>query len=100
MTPPRFADGEAYLTWEALHTERHEVVGAEILAMTGARAAHKLIAGSACIGLRQGLRGAPCSVFVNDLKRLIKPEGDYLCPNVMVSCDKPSDCARPTPATG
>ena len=87
MTPPRFADGEACLAWEALQTERHEYVGGEILAMTGARAAHNLIAGNGYIGLRQGLRGAPCSVVVNNLKRLINPEGDCLYPDGVVACD-------------
>ena len=87
MTPPRFAYGEAYLAWHALQTERHEYLGGEILAMTAAWAANNLIAGNAYIGLWQGLRGAPCSVFVNDLKRLINPEGDCLYPDVMVTCD-------------
>ena len=87
MTPPRFADGEAYLAWEALQTERHEYVGGEIWAMTGARATHNLIAGNAYIWLRQGLRGAPCSVFINDLKLHINAVGDYLYPDVMVTCD-------------
>ena len=63
MTPPRFADGGAYLAWEALQTERHEYLNGEILATTGARAAHNLMAGNACTGLRQVLRGAPCSLF-------------------------------------
>jgi len=87
MTPPRFADGEAYLAWEELQPERHEYVGGELWAMTGARATHNLVAGNAYIWLRQGLRGAPCSVFINDLKLLINPEGDYLYPDIMVTCD-------------
>ena len=87
MNTPRFADGEAYLAWEELQTERHEYVAGELWAMTGARTTHNLIAGNAYIWLRQGLRGAPCRVFINDLKLLINSEGDYLYPDVMVSCD-------------
>ena len=87
MKTPRFADGEAYLAWEALQPERHEYVAGEIWAMTGARAGHNLIAGNAYIWLRQAMRGAPCGVFINDLKLHINAAGDYLYPDVMVTCD-------------
>jgi Uma2 family endonuclease len=87
MKTPRFADGEVYLAWEALQTERHEYVAGEVRAMAGARTAHNLIAGNAYIWLRQGLRGAPCSVFITDLKLLINGEGDYVYPDVVVTCD-------------
>ena len=35
---------EAYMTWEAQQAERHEFLGGEVFAMTGARATHNTIA--------------------------------------------------------
>ena len=87
LTPPHFADAEAYLAWEELQTERHELVDGEAYAMTGARANHNLIAGNAYIWLRQALRGAPCRVFVTEHKLHVNAEGDFLYPDVMVTCD-------------
>ena len=87
MTPPRFADGEAYLAWEALQTERHEYVGGEIWAMTGARATHNTITLNAFYYLRMTLKGKPCRVYGIDLKLHINEVGDYLYPDVMVTCD-------------
>ena len=87
LTAPHFADAEAYLAWEALQTERHELVDGELYAMTGARANHNLIAGNAYIWLRQALRGAPCRVFVTEHKLHINADGDFLYPDVMATCD-------------
>ena len=87
LTAPHFADAEAYLAWEALQTERHELVDGEVFAMTVARANHNLIAGNAYIWLRQALRGAPCRVFVTEHKLHINADGDFLYPDVMATCD-------------
>ena len=87
MTPPRFADGEAYLAWEALQAERHEYVGGEIWAMTGAWATHNTITLNAFYFLRTTLKGKPCHVYGIDLKLHINEVGDYLYPDVMVTCD-------------
>lgn len=87
LTAPHFADDEAFLDWEELQTERHELVDGEVYAMTGARANHNLIAGNAYIWLRQALRGAPCRVFVTEHKLHINADGDFLYPDVMVTCD-------------
>ena len=84
---PRFADAEAYLAWEELQPERHEYVDGELYAMTGARVKHNLISGNAYIWLRQTLRGSPCSVFSDGLKLQVSPKGDYLYPDLMVTCD-------------
>jgi Uma2 family endonuclease len=87
MTTPRFADGEAYLAWEELQTERHEYVAGEIWAMTGARATHNTITLNAFYFLRMTLKGQPCRVYVIDLKLHINAVGDYLYPDVMVTGD-------------
>ncbi len=84
---PRFANAEAYLAWEELQPERHEYVGGEIYAMTGARATHNLIEGNAYAWLRQVMRGSPCRVYLEGLKLHINAAGDYLYPDLMVTCD-------------
>lgn len=84
---PRFADDEAYLAWEALQTEKHEYIGGEVYAMVGARTWHNLITINAFSFLRQALKGSACRVYGLDLKLRINAEGDYLYPDVMVSCD-------------
>ena len=84
---PRFADAEAYLAWEDLQPERHEYVDGEIYAMTGARVKHNLISGNAYVWLRQTLRGSSCSVFSDGLKLQVNLNGDYLYPDLMVTCD-------------
>ncbi len=87
MSTPRFATEDAYLAWEALQPERHEFVGGETYAMTGALSSHNLVAGNAYVWLRQTLRGAPCSVFIEGLKLRVNAQGDYIYPDVMVTCD-------------
>ena len=87
MSSPRFADAQAYLAWEALQPERHEYVDGEVYAMTGALAPHNFISGNAYVWLRQALRGSPCSVFIDSHKLRINAQGDFLYPDVMVTCD-------------
>ena len=87
MNRPHFADAEAYLAWEALQPERHELVDGEVYAMTGALAPHNFISGNAYVWLRQALRGAPCSVFIDSHKLRINAQGGFLYPDVMVTCD-------------
>ncbi len=87
MNSPRFADAEAYLAWEELQPERHELVDGEVYAMTGALAPHNFISGNAYVWLRQALRGTPCSVFIDSHKLRINAQGGFLYPDVMVTCD-------------
>ncbi len=92
LKPPRFADSEAYLAWEATQSGRHEYVSGEVYAMVGARAAHNTITFNAVFFLREALRGTPCRVHGIDFKLNVGPKGDFLYPDVMVSCD-PRDLA-------
>ena len=87
LNPPRFANAEDYLAWEAQQTERHELVDGEVYAMVGARAWHNLIGGNVYIWLRQALKGSPCRVYINEHKLQASTSGDFLYPDVMVTCD-------------
>ncbi len=85
-TPTRMTPDE-YLAWESTQQERHEYIGGEVFAMTGARVAHNLIVGNAYIFLRRTLRGMPCQVFGSDLKLQIDAANVFVYPDVMVTCD-------------
>ena len=87
LNTPRFANAEAYLAWEELQPERHEYVGGEIYAMTGARGTHNTITFNAYAFLRPLLKGTGCRAYGMDLKLHINAAGDYLYPDLMVTCD-------------
>lgn len=86
---------EAYLEGEAHSEMRHEYLAGEVYAMTGASAAHNIIAGNLFTALHAHLRGGPCRVFMSDMKlRLRHAQDDYFYyPDVMVAC-RPDDNAR------
>ena len=78
---------EAYMAWEAEQAERHEFLGGEVFAMTGARATHNTIALNIALALRDALRGTPCRVFIADMKLQVAPADASFYPDVFVSCD-------------
>ena len=78
---------ETYMAWEAEQAERHEFLGGEVFAMTGARATHNTIAGNVFALLRDALRSTPCRVFIADMKLQVAPADASFYPDVFVSCD-------------
>ncbi len=94
---PRFADAEAFLAWEALQPERHEYVDGQVYPKTGALGAqdtiahntvtHNTITLNAYASLRPALKGTPCRIYCMDLKLRVNDKGDFLYPDLMVTCD-------------
>jgi len=86
---------EAYIEGELRSEVKHEYLAGEVYAMSGASAAHNLIAGNLFSALHQHLRGGPCRVFMSDMKvRIQHAREDYFYyPDVMVAC-QPNDTAR------
>jgi Uma2 family endonuclease len=94
---PRFADAEAFLAWEALQPVRHEYVDGQVYAKTGAlgaqdtiahnTVAHNTITLNAYASLRPALKGTPCRAYCMDLKLRVNDKGDFLYPDLMVTCD-------------
>ena len=70
-----------------MQTERHEYVDGEIFAMVGARSTHNTITLNAYAYLRPALRGSPCRIHCLDLKLRVNAKGDFLYPDLMVTCD-------------
>ena len=94
---PRFADAEAFLAWEALQPVRHEHVDGQVYPKTGAlgaqdtiahnTVAHNTITLNAYTSLRPALKGTPCRIYCMDLKLRVNDKGDFLYPDLMVTCD-------------
>lgn len=87
LNPPKFADAEAFLAWEESQVERYEYVDGEVYAMVGARLTHNTIIGNAQAWLHDALRGGPCRVYCEAVKLLVNAKGDFLYPDILVTCD-------------
>jgi Uma2 family endonuclease len=77
-----------YLAFEEASAVKHEFVGGEVHAMSGASLAHNQIAGNIYSALRAGLHGGPCRVFVAEVKVRLEVARDevFYYPDVVVSC--------------
>jgi Uma2 family endonuclease len=87
LQPSTFADAEAFLDWEETQQERYEYVDGVVYAMVGARVVHGVVLGNAYFQLRQHLHGAPCRVHLDGVKLRVNAKGDFLYPDLMVTCD-------------
>lgn len=83
-----------YLAWDATQPVRHEFVGGEVFAMTGARLAHNQITGNLYTMLRAATRGGPCQAFVSDMRVHVQAADAYFYPDVVLTCH-PQDLADP-----
>ena len=77
-----------YLAFEESSAVKHEFVGGEIHAMSGASLAHNKIALNIATALRAALRGGPCQVFMADVKVRLEAARDefFYYPDVVVTC--------------
>ncbi len=87
LKPSSSMDLTAFLAWEAQQPGRHEFVGGEVHAMSGATATHNTIAGNLSMALRQGMRGTPCRTHMEGVKVQIEAADGVLYPDVFVTCD-------------
>lgn len=87
--PKTFLTPEQYLEIERQAEFRSEYLNGEMFAMSGARAAHNVIAVNVAGELRQQLRARPCLVFPSDMRVLVRPSGLYTYPDVTVVCGEP-----------
>lgn len=80
---------EEYLKTEEDRQIRHEYLGGQIFAMSGASAEHNLIAGNIYTSLRSHLRGSSCRSFMSDMKVKLKTQNTdiFYYPDIIVTCD-------------
>lgn len=92
MSAPETAhlDFESWLAFEeASPTVRHELVGGNVYAVTGALRRHNLLATSILSAVRGAAMGEGCRSYVSDMKVRAGADGYY--PDVMVACGEPPD---------
>ena len=87
--PKSMSSVASYLVAEELSEVRHEYIGGELYAMTGASDRHGLITLNIATALRPRLRGGPCQLFVSDMKLRMQIAGQdiFYYPDVLLSCD-------------
>ncbi|GAB4423602.1 MAG: Uma2 family endonuclease [Anaerolineae bacterium] len=77
---------EEYLALEETAEDRSEYYRGEIFAMSGASVNHNRIAKNTVTGLDTAFAGKPCEAFITDMRLLVRPNGLYTYPDVMVVC--------------
>ncbi|HLZ31317.1 MAG TPA: Uma2 family endonuclease [Chloroflexota bacterium] len=86
-TPPLTV--EDYLCIEEQSSIKHEYVGGQLYALSGAAERHNRIVGNIFARLWTAARGGPCRVFGSDMRLRISDKAVYY-PDVQVVCD-PTD---------
>ncbi len=84
----KFYTPEEYLVLEECATAKSEYYSGEIFAMAGGSSNHNLIAGNVHARLHQALKRKPCWIYQSDMRLLVKSNGLYTYPAVMVVCGK------------
>jgi Uma2 family endonuclease len=83
--PLRMTEAE-YLEFERASETKHEYIGGEVFAMTGASRHHNLITGATYASLFLQLRGRPCEVYPGDMRVQVRASGLYTYPDIGVVC--------------
>lgn len=84
-------DETDYLRLEETASSKHELVGGEIYAMSGASERHNRIAGNIFFHLRTATRGKPCRAFMANMKLRLAASATYYYPDAMLVCDPADD---------
>ena len=77
---------EEYLALEETAEYRSEYFQGEIFVMTGGSINHNRITGNIHTELNIAFENRPCEAFINDMRLLVKKNGLYTYPDVMVVC--------------
>ena len=80
---------EEYLAWERKSDTKHEYLGGEIIAMSGASYRHTLITMNISGELYIQLKEETCEVHTNDIRVRTSPEISYFYPDILVVCGEP-----------
>lgn len=88
-SPPTLVAVEDYLAAEADGELRHEYIGGQVYAMTGASDRHGLILSNLVATLRPLVRGRGCQLFAGDMKVRLRIAGQdiFYYPDLLLSCD-------------
>jgi Uma2 family endonuclease len=80
---------DEYLAAEAQSEIKHEYIGGQVYAMSGASRNHNLIALNIATSIRTHLRGSDCRGFISDMKVKIESKiaNLFYYPDVVVTCN-------------
>jgi len=86
--PSQYLSVDEYLQLEEVSTIKHEYVGGELFAMTGATRRHNVIVLNMAVALTTHLRGGPCRAYAEAVKVRMTVKRDEILyyPDVVVSC--------------
>jgi len=76
---------DEYLAGEEIAKNKHEFIGGEIFAMSGASKNHERISGNIFVNLHAHLQNSLCEPFASDVK--VKVGDDFFYPDAMVVCE-------------
>lgn len=82
----KYYSPEEYLALEEAADCKSEYYEGEIFAMSGGSANHNRIARNLLIALEAAFENRPCETFINDMRLLVKENGLYTYPDIMVVC--------------
>ena len=84
----RYVSVEEYLRLEETSAIRHEYIGGELFAMTGATNRHNVICLNTAIALQGHLRGGPCRTYIEAVKVRLRAQGEeiFYYPDIAVAC--------------
>ena len=86
--PQKYYSPVEYLALEETAEYRSEFYQGEIFAMSGGSANHNRITRNLVVALEAAFEGKPCEAFITDMRLLVKKNGLYTYPDVMVVCGK------------
>jgi len=79
---------EEYLAMEQVADYKSEFFAGEIFAMSGGSFNHNLISGNLFSALKNTLASKPCRILMSDMRLLVKRNGLYTYPDMMIVCGK------------
>lgn len=80
---------EAFLAFERASDEKHEYRDGEIVAMSGARRAHNIIALNVGSRLHGALKGKKCEAYMSEMRVWVPKSRLYTYPDIVVVCGDP-----------
>ena len=86
---------QEYFALEAIAEHRSEYIDGQIVAMSpGAERPHNLLVSDLVVDLGLHLREGPCEVYSSTQRVAVSASGDYLYPDVIVSCNPQFEANR------
>jgi Uma2 family endonuclease len=85
LTQPQWT-AETYLAYDRQHTERHEFIGGQVRAMSGASRRHNNIASATNAAIFNQIAERPCEVYQADMRVHIAATVTYTYPDLAVAC--------------